>query len=143
MQHYVKTSRGVSKGNIKWSKEVNTYTSVTNGIPTIHGNIGGIGQGGGGSPVGWLAILIVMIKAYSTFASGVPMTDPMQIYSLTLFLISYVDDNTLVQSYRQDQSMESLLTNLQYCLKRWHNILKITGGDLALAKCTFSLMKWH
>jgi hypothetical protein len=38
--------------------------------------------------------------------------------------------------------MDSLLSHLQYYLKRWHNTLQITGGDLALAKCTFSLMKW-
>jgi hypothetical protein len=142
MKHYVKTSRGTSTGNIQWSAATTTSLSNQHGITTISGNIGGIGQGGGGSPVGWLAVLIVMIHTYSKFASGVPMTDPMGIYTLTLFLISYVDDNTLVQRYRQDQTMESILSHLQYCLKRWHNILRITGGDLALAKCTFSLMKW-
>jgi hypothetical protein len=142
MKHYVKTSRGTSKGNIQWSEATTTSTSHTNGTTTISGIIGGIDQGGGGSPVGWLAVLIVMIHTYSKFASGVPMTDPMQVYSLTLFLISYVDDNTLVQRFSQHQSMESILSQLQYCLKRWHNILRITGGDLPLAKCTFSLMKW-
>jgi hypothetical protein len=143
MKHYVKTSRGISTGNIQWSAATTSSTSHSNGITTISGNIGGIGQGSGGSPVGWLAVLIVMIHMYSKFASGVPMTDPMGIYTLTLFLISYVDDNTLVQQYRQDQSMESILSHLQYCLQRWHNIIRITGGDLALAKCTFSLMKWR
>jgi hypothetical protein len=76
MKHYVKTSRGVSKGNIKWSEEISTSESKTNGITTISGNIGGIGQGEGGSPVGWFAVLIVMIQTYSKFALGVPMTDP-------------------------------------------------------------------
>jgi hypothetical protein len=80
MKHYVKTSRGISTGNIQWSAATTTSTSHSNGITTISGNIGGIGQGGGGSPVGWLAVLIVMIHTYSKFASGVPMTDPMRIY---------------------------------------------------------------
>jgi hypothetical protein len=142
MNHYVKTSRGVSKGKIQWSDAINTTETITNNITTIRGNIGGIGQGGGGSPVGWLAVLIVMIQTYSRFVTGVPMSDPYQIYTLALYLISYVDDNTLVQRFGQDQSMTDILSHLQYCLKRWHNILQITGGDLALAKCTFSLMKW-
>jgi hypothetical protein len=106
MKHYVKTSRGISHGNIQWSPSISNFTTTTNGTATIHGNIGGIGQGGRGSPVGWLAVLIVMIQTYSMFATGVPMTDPLQIYKLTLFLISYVDDNTLVQRFTQDQSME-------------------------------------
>jgi hypothetical protein len=62
MKHFVKTSRGVSKGNIKWSEKTTTSESTNNGINTISGNIVDIGQGGGGSPVVlWLAVLIVMI----------------------------------------------------------------------------------
>jgi hypothetical protein len=32
---------------------------------------------------------------------------------------------------------------LQFCLKKWHNILKITRGNLALEKCTFCILKWR
>jgi hypothetical protein len=122
MKHYVKPSRGISKENIQWIKATSTSESTTNGVTTISGNIGGIGQGGGGSPVRWLSVLIVMIQTYSTFVSGVSMTDPLQIYLLTLFLISYVDDNTLVQQFGQEQFMELILSHLQYYLQRWHNI---------------------
>jgi hypothetical protein len=48
MVHYVKTSTGLSKDNIKWGPYQETITSTNNGIRTTFGNIGGIGQGGGG-----------------------------------------------------------------------------------------------
>jgi hypothetical protein len=60
---------------------------------------------------------------------------------LALYVISYVDDNTLVESFSCDQSLAAILTNLQNCIKLWHRILRITGGDLALEKCTFCVMK--
>jgi hypothetical protein len=54
-----------------------------------------------------------------------------------------VDDNTLIQQFYNTQTMSSILNGLRECIVRWHNILKITGGDLALEKCTFCIMKWR
>jgi hypothetical protein len=142
MVHHVKTSAGPSTDNIKWGPFQETIITEENGVKSIRGNIGGIGQGGGASPVGWLAVLLVMIQTYSKYTSGITLSDPMGLYSLALFIISYVDDNTLVQSFNQTQTMPSILSQLQFCLTRWHNILKITGGDLALEKCTFCILKW-
>jgi hypothetical protein len=143
MVHHVKTSRGPSINNIRWGPHQSTTTIVQNGIHSTVGNIGGIGQGGGASPIGWLAVLLVMIQTYSKYTSGITLTDPMGMFSLALYLISYVDDNTLVQRFEHDQGMPSILEQLQFCLKKWHNILKITGGDLALEKCTFCILKWR
>jgi hypothetical protein len=71
------------------------------------------------------------------------MVDPIGIYSLAIYIISYVDDNTLVEKFQQDQSLFSILAELQHCINRWHNILQITGGDLALEKYTFFIIKWR
>jgi hypothetical protein len=140
MVHHVRTSRGPSVNNIKWGPYQHTITQTSDGVQTIKGNIGGIGQGGGASPIGWLAVLLVMIQMYSKYTSGIELTDPLGMYSLVLYLISYVDDNTLVQSFDNTATMPSILQQLQFCLKKWHNILKITGGDLALEKCTFCVL---
>ncbi len=143
MVHHVKTSYGPSTNNIQWGPSQTLHTTVEKGIYSTKGNIGGIGQGGGASPVGWLAVLLVMIQTYSKYTSGITLADPLGIYSLALFIISYVDDNTLVQRFDQEHDMPSILMQLQFCLKKWHNILKITGGDLALEKCTFCILKWR
>jgi hypothetical protein len=143
MIHRVKTNRGISKGYISWGpyQTVLTASSIA-GVLHLVGNIGGIGQGGGASPVGWLAVLLVMMITYRRYVSGVTLRDPIDIYSLALYLISYVDDNTLVESFDRELSMASILVKLQNCIQRWHKILRITGGDLALEKCTFCIMKW-
>jgi hypothetical protein len=142
MIHRVKTNKGVSKGTISWSKNQNIQFTRTNGVDHIDGNIGGIGQGGGGSPVGWLVVLLVMIATYSAFASGIIMADPQSLLTLTIHIISYVDDNTLVQSFDDNSSMGEILGKLNDCISKWHSILRITGGDLALEKCTFCILKW-
>jgi hypothetical protein len=142
MIHRVKTGRGVSPGTITWSQNQIFQTIKKEGVDHLHGNIGGIGQGGGGSPVGWLAVLLVMIATYSLFASGIVMQDPQSLLSLTTHIISYVDDNTLVQFFGDGSSMYQILKELNLCISRWHEILRITGGDLALEKCTFCIMKW-
>lgn len=52
-------------------------TILIAGIIHLLGNIGGIGQGGGGSPVGWLVILLIVIQAYKTFSPGATINDPL------------------------------------------------------------------
>jgi hypothetical protein len=142
MQHFVKTAKGVSDGKIVWGPNDVTTQTFDNGVLTITGNIGGIGQGGGGSPVGWFAVLMVMIEAFSKFEDGITMQDPLSTLTLVLHIISYVDDNTLVKQFDSDEPIEAIISKLSCCLSRWHKILQITGGNLALEKCTFSLLYW-
>jgi hypothetical protein len=51
MIHKVKTSRGNSHGFIQWSPSQTVKEEEIDGASVLSGNIGGIGQGGGGSPV--------------------------------------------------------------------------------------------
>lgn len=132
MIHKVKTSKGVFNGYIQWSPLQKIQEIVKNVRNILSSNIGGIGQGGGGSPVGWLAIFLVMILTYSTFVSGIKMIDPRGTTQLLLYIISYVDDITLVQQFYNTQMMQAILHGLRNCIMRWHKILWITGFDLAL-----------
>ena len=69
MKHFVKTATGVSIGWIQYGKE--NKKKVRNGtILLLMGLIGGIGQGGGASPLIWMSVLLIMMGAYKqTFYS--------------------------------------------------------------------------
>ena len=145
MIHHVKTSSGVSKGNIKW-KEIHGEESLINHITsasnTIYGNIGGIGQGGGASPVEWLAVLLVMIETFKQFSSGADILDPNGNYSLHIPIVSYVDDNSIVKSLERLKDCDTIFEEASAEMTHWKRILRVTGGDLAPQKCTVALMKW-
>ena len=59
-----------------------------------------------------------------------------------IWVISYVDDNSLVKHFDLDASIDNMINSMQRSLHEWHKILQITGGDLCLEKCTLILMKW-
>ena len=141
MVHKIRTALGVSKGTLKWGPGLLT-TIVIAGIIHLVGNIGGIGQGGGGSPVGWLVILLIMIRAYHQFSPGAKIVDPYGLYSFSLHVISYVDDNSLLRSFPPNTSWPDIFTTVSNELTSWWKLLRITGGDLALEKCTYSVMAW-
>ena len=141
MVHKVKTAMGISPGTIKWAPMTLTLV-VISGIIHYLGNIGGIGQGGGGSPVGWLVILLIMIKAYRNFSPGASITDPLGGSSFIMHVVSYVDDNSLLRSFDGAENLAQICNTISSELTSWWKLLRITGGDLALEKCTYSIMHW-
>ena len=63
MKHYIKTATGVSEGYTKFDRV--KRKKIKNGvILLLTGLIGGVGQGGGASPIIWMAILIILLNAY-------------------------------------------------------------------------------
>ena len=78
MTHYVKTSAGVSKGNIKHENSEDDAMNVTqyDDYTTRSGNIGGVGQGGGASPIEWLGLLIRLMHAFKAFSDGAKLVNP-------------------------------------------------------------------
>ena len=145
MKHHVKTATGTSRGYIKWEnidEDVDIVKKVIDEISVYTGNIGGIGQGGGSSPVEWLAVLLIMIRTYRKFASGATVIDPTGMYSFVMAILSYVDDNSLVKSLESNQKAKKIFEDISKEMVHWRNILKLTGGDLAPQKCTVTLMKW-
>ena len=141
MEHKVKTAMGISKGSIKWNPGP-LCMIILAGIAHYIGNIGGIGQGGGGSPVGWLVILLIMIRAYRHFSKGAQIIDPLGDNTFTLHVVSYVDDNSLLRSFPSGVSLATMLQTVSRELTSWWKLLRITGGDLALEKCLYSVMSW-
>ena len=73
MKYYVKTAHGVSEGYIKFNENIETI--IMGGMMAILlGPIGGAGQGGNGSPIIWLAILLILLEACCETNQGVHKT---------------------------------------------------------------------
>ena len=147
MTHYVKTSAGISRGVIKWAKiaeDINFLLEHDNKGQSIRkGNIGGIGQGGGASPVEWLTLLMVMLSTFKLFARGASIKNTADGEDINIPVVSFVDDNTIAHSAELEETCEEIMKNASEEMKHWRNILRITGGDLAVQKCTVTLMKWQ
>ena len=145
MRHHIKTANGISPEILQWAPTPNDTIQCMkhNGIKRYTGNIGGLGQGGGGGPVGWLSILIVLLDAYHSLATSATLTDPIGLLSFSIYVLSYVDDNSLITSLPTTMPMHKIVELVQKNFEHWKHLLQITGGDLSLGKCTFSLMKWN
>ena len=142
MRHYVKTAVGISEGYIKY--DTTPKMTMENGIILmILGLIGGIGQGGGSSPIIWLAVLMIMLMAYKVTQPGADMYDPVTKEKVTFWLTSYVDDNTIVRYFSRSTSMIEILGAMTESLNEWLKLLQMTGGDLSLSKCKISILKWQ
>ena len=145
MRHHIKTANGISHDFIQWAPTPNDkmVISKTDTGEQHTGNIGGLGQGGGGGPVGWLSIILVIIDAYKQLATQASLHDPMGRLTFAIYVLSYVDDNSLMMTLQSDMTTEQILTLVKSNLDSWKTLLQLTGGDLSLGKCTFSLMKWN
>ena len=145
MCHHIKTANGISPEIIQWAPTPTDTMQCLEykGTKRYTGNIGGLGQGGGGGPVGWLSILIVLLDAYHTLATSATIIDPIGVLSFSIYVLSYVDDNSLITSLATTMSMHEIVQLVQKNFEHWKHLLQITGGDLSLGKCTFSLMKWN
>ena len=150
MKHYVKTSYGISKGFIQFNPEKQEPTEQTKEDGTIiyaiimilAGPIGGVGQGGGASPIIWLAILLLMLIVYKQHHKGVEIIDRITKLKVLTWIISYVDDNTIVRSFDNNSTVPDILLEMKRCILTWNKLLKLTGGDLSLDKCKISIMHW-
>ena len=146
MQHYVRSAAGISKGYMKWKdcpSQPESFWDENVSAECFFGNLGGVGQGGGGSPVLWLSVMLPMLDTYKAHAEGATIQDPLEYLALMLWVLSYVDDNTLVQSFCHNVQARTLWSTASKEFGSWHHTLQITGGDLALTKCTCSVMKWQ
>ena len=142
MKHYIKTSTGVSEGYIKFSRRSKRH--IRNGVIMIlSGLIGGVGQGGGASPVIWMAILIILLKAYKKTQLGATITDFILNTIIPLWIISYVDDNSIVRHFSETSTVPEMLEGMKSNLFEWQKLLQLTGGDLSLEKCQVIIMRWY
>ena len=143
MVHRIRIAAGVSEGFLRFAlRELIQYAG--NHISFIEGRTGGVGQGGGGGPMAWIAIIDVMIEAYRKMATGATAEDPINLYSLTYWLVSYVDDNTLVMSFpNTEMTGLEILEKMTGNLRTWQRLLQLTGGDIDLEKSKWCIMQWR
>ena len=129
MKHYIKTAAGVSRGFIKWAnidEDMEIVKTNINGLIEVMGNIGGVGQGGGASPVEWLTVLLVMIDTFKQFSTGAQIVDPMGVHGFTMALLSYVDDNSLLKSLPSDMPANQVFEQISKEMLQWKRILRVT-----------------
>ena len=123
MKHYIKTAAGICPGYIKYDKKEVTEL-VDGAIKFITGLVGGTGQGGGASPIIWLAILTIMIQVYKETNDGVDITNPETGKEILYWILSYVDENTIVKSFHHNTSIDQILQSMEKSLIEWNKLLK-------------------
>ena len=143
LRHHAKTNFGISKEYAKWDDVPSVTSRMIDGLKCIIGNFGGVGQGAGGSPVIWLTVLLIMIKAYSYYEKGAEVLDALGLYTITVYVLSYVDDNSLVRSFVTGTTTSTIINELTRSIMRWRRLLQITGGDLSLEKCSYCILRWR
>ena len=70
------------------------------------------------------------------------MVDPLKRFGFLMVILSYVDDNSLLKSIPEGVASHEVFKQMSEEMLHWERILRVTGGDLALHKCTVTLMKW-
>ena len=142
MVHRIRISSGISKGTISFNTK-KSLTIVNSHIASIKGKTGGIGQGGGGGPMAWISVINIMIEVYRKLCKGAQALDICALYSLTYWIVSYVDDNTLVQTFDNNDDTKKMIKNMTSNLKSWQRLLQLTGGDIDLEKSQWCLLSWY
>jgi hypothetical protein len=141
MIHRIRIATGISEGTIKFAL-TNLTEVVGKTIIKIQGKTGGIGQGGGAGPLSWIAVIDIMLEAYRKLRPGAEALDPVKLYSLCYWLISYVDDNTIVVGFKDNTSQRRILDTIKGNLGSWRRLLQLTGGDIDVSKSKWSIMRW-
>ena len=124
MKHFIKTVNGISKEFIQASESA---------------PLSGCGQGNGGGPISWHAHMEPLIQAYAKDNRGFSFQDSAHLISFLQWVVGYVDDNSLILTFRDGESITEVLRAAHQALSSWQKLLQITGGDMALEKmCIFS-----
>ena len=141
IKHHIKTAQGVSRGFIQFHPTSENRIEE-NSVSQLRGPIGGVGQGGGGSPIIWLGVLMIMLDAYRQMTEGITISNRITGMKIMYWIISYVDDNTILRNFTNGVSIQKILEDMKECLKIWNELLILTGGGLSLDKCKISVMYW-
>ena len=141
MKHRIRIATGVSEGLIEFNEKEDQINEGAN-IIKLQGKTGGIGQGGGAGPIAWIAVIDIMLEAYRKLCPGAIAMDPMMLYTICYWLISYVDDNTIVVGFNNETTQKEILVTLENNLGSWRRLLQLTGGDIDVAKSKWCAMRW-
>lgn len=134
-----------------------THTGMTHKVSTLHGisagsyaaspeeALEGTGQGSGASPAIWCIICITMLHAFTLFAKGMAIFDPMHTIMLRIYTVYFVDDgmpganDATAATATPDNT---LVAQAEKEAQSWEKILHASGGALETTKC-FTYMLFH
>jgi len=106
----------------------------------------GVCQGNGAGPAIWLAVSMCIVKMVHTHGSPTTITSAISHQTFTMAGFLYVDDTDLIYM-APDATTTSLevADRLQQHLSVWQRGLHASGGALAPAKCSWSMLDyyWH
>ena len=127
MKHYVKTTRGISENYIERSKDA-----------LLEGN----GQGNAASVPGWHGHNELLCKIYKKLIHGSKITSPDRRIDFEQWLTSFIDDNKMLLSFKNDETYENIIDKCQQSLQIWETLLNITGGAVELRKCFITILRY-
>ena len=90
-----------------------------------------------------MAILIILLQAYRKTQQGAKIVDYITNTVIYLWIVSYVDDNSIVRHFPSDATIQDMLNGMKNNLQEWQKLSQLTGGDLSLEKCQIILMNWY
>ncbi len=100
----------------------------------------GTGQGSRNSPTCWLLICSTLFDCFEEQAYGASYESVDGSTTVRLFMAGFVDDNAgQVNLFGEDEppTPERLLNMMQHDAQLWADILRDSGGDLELSKCSY------
>lgn len=104
----------------------------------------GSGQGSGNSPMLWLFICSILMDAHFRLSNGARFFNPQRTLHSHVSSTSFVDDaNGRTNLFGQDPHMPLLLETATNDVQLWHQLLRVSGGDLSLAKCKLYIVDWE
>lgn len=107
----------------------------------------GTGQGSGNSPMIWCFLSCVLFDCYDIQSHKAKYCNPDRSEPLELGMIGFVDDcNGQTNEFHEDetnQTIPTILHNLQSNAQLWANLLGASGGALELSKCSSHIAKWQ
>ena len=105
----------------------------------------GTGQGSGNSPIIWCFLSSALFTAHAEKAHGAIFTTPTYDYYTKIGMVGFVDDSTgQVNDFLADKQPDqaTLMGRMQHDAQLWYDLLRASGGELELSKCSFHNVRW-
>ena len=105
----------------------------------------GIAQGSGAAPALWMIISIFLVKYLYNKKVTTQLSAPVSRIVMPLAALMFADDTDLYVFNSGIDTTKEIVVKAQKLLDVWYNILTITGGNLKLSKCYWTLQdyQWH
>jgi hypothetical protein len=96
----------------------------------------GVFQGNGCGPVVWAAVSSPALTALRTQGFGTHFVSAISGAPIRFVGYAFVDDTDLIQTARTpDESISSVIQQMQACMHTWEGLVRTTGGALSIDKC--------